>query len=86
MVLLVVQELLSFDTCRKEKIMWNRIPEQIKLVAASYARVFVASSLTLYLAGERDLSALWAAGVAAVLPPLVRWLNPKDAAYGRVEW
>ena len=63
--------------------MLDRIPEQIKLVAASYARVFLAASLTLYLAGERDLSALWAAGVAAVLPPLVRWLNPNDESFGR---
>ena len=63
--------------------MLNRIPTEVKAVAASYARVFLAAALTLYLAGERDLSALWAAGVAAVLPPLVRWLNPNDAAYGR---
>lgn len=63
--------------------MLNRIPEQAKAVAASYARVFVAAALTLYLAGERDLSQLWAAGVAAVLPPLVRWLNPNDESFGR---
>lgn len=61
----------------------DRIPEQVKAVVASYARVFIAASLTLYLAGERDLSALWAAGVAAVLPPLVRWLNPNDESFGR---
>lgn len=63
--------------------MWNKIPHDIKAVAASYARVFIAAALTLYLAGERDLSALWAAGVAAVLPPLVRWLNPNDEGFGR---
>jgi hypothetical protein len=57
--------------------------EQAKPVALSYARVFIAASLTLYLAGERDLSALWAAGVASVLPPLVRWLNPNDEGFGR---
>ena len=49
----------------------------------SYARVFVAAVLALYLAGERDLAMLWGAGVAAVLPPLVRWLNPNDPTYGR---
>ena len=65
--------------------MLNKIPNQVKKIAASYARVFIAASLTLYLAGERDLSALWAAGVAAVLPPLVRWLNPNDEAFGRTE-
>lgn len=51
-------------------------------VLASYARVFVAAVLALYLAGERDLAMLWQAGVAAVLPPLLRWLNPNDHAYG----
>ena len=63
--------------------MLDRIPEQVKAVAASYARVFIASALTLYLAGERDLSALWAAGLASVGPPLVRWLNPNDETFGR---
>ena len=57
--------------------------EQVKPVALSYTRVFIAASLTLYLAGERDLSTLWAAGVASVLPPLVRWLNPDDETFGR---
>jgi len=57
--------------------------EQAKPVVASYGRVFLAAALTLYLAGERDLAALWAAGVASVLPPLVRWLNPQDEGFGR---
>lgn len=63
--------------------MLNKIPTELKAAALSYLRVFIAAALTLYLAGERDLAALWAAGVAAVLPPLVRWLNPNDAAFGR---
>jgi len=57
--------------------------EEVKPVALSYARVFIAASLTLYLAGEQNFSALWAAGVASVLPPLVRWLNPNDEGFGR---
>jgi hypothetical protein len=61
----------------------KQLLEQHKLILASYARVFVAASLTLYLAGERDLSTLWAAGVASVIPPLVRWLNPDDETFGR---
>ena len=58
-----------------------KIPAHIQSVLLSYARVFLAAALTLYLAGERDLGALWAAGVASVLPPLVRWLNPRDHAF-----
>lgn len=57
--------------------------KQVKEVIYSYARVFAAAVIALYLAGERDLSMLWQAGVGAVLPPLVRWLNPNDTVYGR---
>lgn len=60
-----------------------KIPANIQAVLMSYARVFMAASLTLYLAGERDLSALWAAGLGSVLPPLVRWLNPNDHAFDK---
>jgi hypothetical protein len=61
----------------------NQMNEQMKAVALSYTRVFTAAILALYLAGERDLAMLWEAGVAAVLPPLLRWLNPNDPAYGK---
>jgi hypothetical protein len=56
---------------------------KIQPVIASYARVFVAAILTLYLAGERDWSMLWQAGVGAILPPVLRWLNKDDHAFGR---
>jgi hypothetical protein len=59
---------------------------KIHPVVASYARVFVAAVLALYLAGETNLAMLWQAGVASVLPPLIRWLNPNDPAYGRGSW
>ncbi len=63
--------------------MKNKIPAELKKITASYGRVFLAAALTLYLAGERDLTSLWAAGVSAILPPLVRWLNPSDEVFGR---
>jgi hypothetical protein len=63
--------------------MKNKIPVELKKITASYGRVFLAAALTLYLAGERDLTSLWAAGVSAILPPLVRWLNPSDEVFGR---
>jgi hypothetical protein len=59
------------------------VKQQHKEIVLSYARVFLAAVLALYLAGESDLAMLWQAGVAAVLPPLIRWLNPNDPAYGR---
>jgi hypothetical protein len=57
--------------------------KQDKALIASYARSFLSAAVALYLAGETEPKKLLAAGVAAVLPPLLRWLNPNDAAYGR---
>lgn len=55
---------------------------EIKKMAASYLRAFAAAALTLYMAGETDWQKLLYAGAAAILPPMLRWLNPKDAAFG----
>lgn len=57
--------------------------QQIKAMAASYARSFLSAAIAVYLAGVSDPKAIGAAGVAAVLPVFLRWLNPKDKAYGR---
>jgi hypothetical protein len=54
-----------------------------KAILGSYARSFLTGALTLYMAGETDPRKLLAAGVAAILPPLLRWLNPNDQALGR---
>jgi hypothetical protein len=55
---------------------------QIKLLAASWARSFMAAILAMYMAGITDPKTLAMGGVAAVAPVLLRWLNPKDAAFG----
>lgn len=57
--------------------------KELKPMLASYARSFIAASLAVYLAGVTDPKAILAAGVSAVLPVLMRWLNPKDKVYGR---
>ena len=54
-----------------------------KAMLGSYARSFLGAALALYLAGETDPKKLLAAGIAAVLPPVMRWLNPNDPAFGR---
>ena len=56
---------------------------ELKPMVASWARSFIAASLAVYMAGITDPKAILSAGVAAVLPVLMRWLNPNDAAYGR---
>jgi hypothetical protein len=56
---------------------------ELKPMFASYARSFIAASLAVYMAGVTDPKAILSAGLAAVVPVLMRWLNPKDAVYGR---
>ena len=56
---------------------------ELKAMLASYARSFIASSLAVYMAGVTDPKAILSAGLAAVVPVLMRWLNPKDTVYGR---
>jgi hypothetical protein len=47
-------------------------------LAASWGRSFLAASLAIYMAGETNPKTIAMAGVAAVLPAVMRWLNPKD--------
>jgi hypothetical protein len=56
--------------------------EQAKSLAASWARSFFAAALALYMAGVQDPKTLAMAGVAAVAPVIMRWLNPSDASFG----
>jgi len=56
--------------------------DKMKPIAASWARSFMAATVALYMAGETDPKKLGMAGVAAVLPVILRWLNPKDQAFG----
>lgn len=55
---------------------------QAKALIASWARSFVAASLAIYMAGETNPKTVAMAGVAAVLPVILRYLNPNDAAFG----
>jgi len=56
---------------------------QAKALLASWGRSFLSASLALYAIGETDPKKLLTAGAAAVVPVILRWLNPNDAAFGR---
>jgi len=56
--------------------------DKVKALAASWARSFMAAALALYLAGVQDPKTLAMAGIAAVAPVILRWLNPKDKSFG----
>ena len=56
--------------------------EKSKALLASWARSFLAAAIAVYMTGVTDPKAIATAGVAAVLPVVLRWLNPKDSAFG----
>jgi hypothetical protein len=54
---------------------------ELKAMAASWGRSYIAAALAVYMAGG-DLKAMAMGGVAAVVPVVLRWLNPADTAFG----
>ena len=54
---------------------------QAKAIAASWARSYIAAALAVYMAGG-SLEQIAMGGVAAVVPVILRWLNPADHAFG----
>jgi hypothetical protein len=56
--------------------------EKSKALLASWGRSFLAASLAVYMAGVTDPKAIVMAGLAAVLPVLLRYLNPADKSFG----
>lgn len=55
---------------------------ELKTAAGSWARAFLVAAISLYAAGVTDPKALIAAGVASVIPPILRYLNANDSALG----
>ena len=55
---------------------------QAKLMAASWLRSVMAAAIAVYMAGVTEPKAIASAGLAAVLPVILRALNPNDAGFG----
>jgi hypothetical protein len=49
----------------------------------SYGRSVLGAVLAVISTGNYTPEDLLKAAIAAILPPLIRWANPKDAAFGR---
>ena len=56
--------------------------KEAKALAASWARSFLAAAIALIAIGETNPKAILTAGMAAVLPVILRTLNPNDASFG----
>ena len=54
-----------------------------KAMLSSYARSAFAAVLAVVSTGNYSPEDLAKAGLAALLPPLMRWANSKDPAFGR---
>lgn len=54
-----------------------------KAAVASYARSVIGAVAAVVATGNYTPEDLLKAAVAALLPPVLRWINPKDAAFGR---
>jgi hypothetical protein len=55
--------------------------DKAKALLASWARSYIAAALAVYMAGG-DWKQIAMGGVAAVVPVILRWLNPADKAFG----
>ena len=55
--------------------------DQFKAMAASWGRSYIAAALAVYMAGG-SLEQMAMGGVAAVVPVILRWLNPADKSFG----
>jgi hypothetical protein len=56
-----------------------KLKEQLTSIGGTYLRAFIAGAVTAYTLGKTDPKDFVAAGVAAIIPIVMRWANPKDA-------
>jgi len=56
--------------------------KQIQQLFYSYGRSVVGAVLAVYMTGATNPTDYMKAGIAALIPPLMRWANPNDAAFG----
>ena len=57
--------------------------KQTKAMLASYTRSVIAAVAAVAATSNTNPDDLAKAAVAALLPVIMRWANPKDPAYGR---
>ena len=84
----MIQSVIGLDYTSIPNIEGKRnmkITEQHKLMFQSYLRSCLASVLAVVATGNYALDDLVKALLAAALPPLLRWANPNDQAFGRTK-
>ena len=54
-----------------------------KALFASYGRSVVGAVIAVYMTGATNPTDYVKAAIAALIPPVMRWVNPNDTAFGR---
>ena len=60
-----------------------KITQQQKLALQSYARSIIAAVVAVAATGNYASDDLGKAALAALIPPILRWANSSDPAFGR---
>jgi len=60
-----------------------KLSSEHQVILKSWAKVFAAAVIAAYTAGSREWTVILNAGIAALLPVVYTWLDPKDSRYGR---
>jgi hypothetical protein len=55
---------------------------KLQAMLASYGRTAISAGIAMYASGHTDPKSIGIAAASAVAGPLLRALNPKDAAFG----
>jgi len=64
---------------------WKSLKKEHQDMLKSWAKVFLAATTALWLSGETDFDAIVKAGVAAIIPLVITWLDPTDYRFGRMK-
>lgn len=54
-----------------------------KALLASYGRSVVGAVIAVYMTGATNPTDYVKAAIAALIPPVMRWVNPNDTSFGR---
>lgn len=56
-----------------------KLQEQLTSIGGTYLRAFITGAVTAFTLGKTEPKDFLTAGVAAIIPLVMRWANPKDA-------
>ena len=66
---------------------WKEIDKmaELKLMAGTWAKTFVATALSTYLSVGLQPDYILNAALVSVLPSVINWLNPNYERYGKIK-